>query len=811
MEYIRCKQTLLPIRVAFTVSVSDSKSVIEATQYSTVLWGGVGNVIIPIWKRFPTKRTKSRSLGLLKDFDPDYIINLTSFSLPKEIVENYSKRILPKSRFLIRDKKGTRFGAGLTILPLIQHVWDTETRSITGKSRALLLKNIERSRYKSYWSVVFGSYSKLFDFASKFSSGLKAKELKASFANLKKVKIEDVITPIEFTGYKLTKLGRGGGFSTHIIFIGNPTNRLDLVEFWNIRASGGKVLFVPTTHFKQFGDAISSMVDKGDYPINERVQNQADLQKGPSVKEPQFVHVCDWIKRELGHNLSRRSWIPSWGARRRRVSQDITPCSYVDSEKTDNLLFDGESLAPLELIKPSFFREEKLYERFSRGKQDRFYWINQIELSDNYKNDYFFKLPQDEKLTELISRSFILGSPDKVRLNESGIVYYNNDFLGQINIYPPRVEEVIGEMFGKRNLKISPSPAGIFAKRIMEHLGGLRGCRVFKIRGVRDALIQLSNQEPRFGKTFGDLKGIVGNRTKDDFGGPNWDDPIYKGLVLYYKQLAPLTPVIAIDHLFKKNVFRVGLRFTCQKCGKEDWYHLTEFDINFTCRYCFQNQHIGSLEGRAKREWHYKSDGLFTIPNVGEGSLSVILALWRLDHLVRGGSFKYLSSQNVLEIKDCEIDFVAVFTDHFQMGSVLVLGEARNFIDFTRKNVSKLMEVGSRFSPKPHLCFATLKDKFSDKEIEELKRVVKHGFGLIPLTRLDLDPYNLYDRFDSLKNKHAVTLEDFSFNLCALNLDLTEDKTYDLIHFKEKEMHERFMRLMKEREKKKKQAGKKQP
>ena len=557
-----------------------------------------------------------------------------------------------------------------------------------------------------------------------------------------------------------------------------------------MRASGLRILFVPIKHYRQFSKAISAVVKQGDYPINEHVQNQADLQKGSSISESQFSKVCDWIKNELHHNLARRSWDPNWGAKRRKISRDIVPCEYIDSEKTSNLLFDGDNLAPIELIKPSFFRDE----RFKGHKYDRFYWINKIELSDNYKNEFFFTIPPDEHLGGLVSRSFILGSTDKIRLSDSGILYYNNDFLGHVNIHPVRVQEVIEEMFSKRGMKISASPAGVFAERIMEHLGGLRGCRVLKLRGVREVLISLSNKKPRFGMTFGELKGVVGNRVKDDFGGPNWDHANYKDIILYRRQPMPLNPSIAINHLFKKNVFRAGLRFTCQKCGKEDWYHLTEFDVNFICRYCFSNQHIGSLEGNIKKEWHYKSDGLFMISNVGEGSLSVILALWRLDHLDHGNGFKYLTSQDVKGSKVGEVDFIAMFTSHFQLGHVLILGEARNFVDFSRKDVSKLIEIGSEFSPKPYLCFATLKDEFSDKELDELKRVIKNGFGLIPLTRLDLDPYDLYDRFDSLKNKYATTLEDLSFNLCSLNFRLSEQETYDLINFKEKKMHEKFLR-----------------
>lgn len=361
MEYIRCNQKVLPIRFAFAISLSDD-SALDAVKYSTALWGGQGNILVPIWKKFPNKELKKRSIGLLKDFDPDYIVNLSSIGVPKDIADEFGKRILPKSEFLKSDNGSTQFGCGLTIVPLLNHIWDTETKSVTGKSRALQFKDI-KGRYHKYWSFVFGKYPDGFkaDFESIFSSALEARELKASFANLKKVKTNEIIAPINITVYQLTRLGYGGGFSSHLIYIGNPTNTHDLVEFWNLRASGCEILFVPINHYKDFGEKIKIAIEAGDYPINERVQNQADMQKAPSIKESEFEEVCKWVTDELKHNIPRRSWLPNWGARRERILRDTVPCKYVDTEGTTNLMFDGEDLSPLSLIRPSFFADDRSY------------------------------------------------------------------------------------------------------------------------------------------------------------------------------------------------------------------------------------------------------------------------------------------------------------------------------------------------------------------------------------------------------------------------------------------------------------------
>jgi hypothetical protein len=47
-------------------------------------------------------------------------------------------------------------------------------------------------------------------------------------------------------------LGGAASFSSHIIFIGDHRNVADLLEFWNIRATGRTVAFVPAAAYQVF-------------------------------------------------------------------------------------------------------------------------------------------------------------------------------------------------------------------------------------------------------------------------------------------------------------------------------------------------------------------------------------------------------------------------------------------------------------------------------------------------------------------------------------------------------------------------------
>lgn len=95
--------------------------------------------------------------------------------------------------------------------------------------------------------------------------------------------------------------------------------------------------------------------------------------------------------------------------------------------------------------------------------------------------------------------------------------------------------------------------------------------------------------------------------------------------------------------LLEKRVIRPGFEFECRSCSKRDWYHVSQFDEEFTCRFCFTRQ---SVNFASLRDWQYKANGLFQICDSAQGSLAVIVSLWRFEDLAHS-SGRYMTSQNL--------------------------------------------------------------------------------------------------------------------------------------------------------------------
>ena len=95
----------------------------------------------------------------------------------------------------------------------------------------------------------------------------------------------DAYTPLEATGYGIRLLGSRGSLSSHVVYLGDPNSLADLTEFWNIRAAGHSVMFVPKDHVDPHLSRARSLVAQGSYQLNPNYRNKATLLRGHGVDE----------------------------------------------------------------------------------------------------------------------------------------------------------------------------------------------------------------------------------------------------------------------------------------------------------------------------------------------------------------------------------------------------------------------------------------------------------------------------------------------------------------------------------------------
>jgi len=752
MESITIDQRLRPLRYAFMVNPGDASSALTAVSLNTVVWGGIYNPIVPT-------EPEATCVGLLTVFDPDYLVNLTPRVLPDRLAARFKDRVIAQNELFRAEEPGgstRRLTLGFGMGPIMWHIYKNLLGEGTKASPAAYVGAVPED-WTTYTSFVFGGLSGLPDGGSSFIEHYRGvlAATKVDFDPSEDRDFREWRFPINATAFGIKRLGGGGSFSSHIVYVGDHANFDDLVEFWNIRCTGREIAFLSIGQYRNQSQIIKTIIKEGRYRfgINLSVESHADIQKGKSLSEAQFAEVREWVCGLKIEPAPFRDWSPRFGESIPFYVGDIHAATLEAESSQETALFHDGQLTPVKLVQPLYLDDDRL-----TGDHR---WAVEVMPSTLHSSDeWMSRLPCAPGANDILP-NYTLRS-DALRVSPAGLVVSPEYPAKQLHIFPVRTFDVIaGLVRHATGLRTEFSHPGRYADRIIRKMGSLQfGCRVFKLRGVREVIDKLSKGDSL---KRGDICAIIRRTSADTSGSRNWVEDFYKGFAI--GQGSPVSNVNAVfDVLLEKKVLRPGLQLTCPNCFGSDWYHVSEIDEHYACHYCFERQRVpfGS-----KPDWQYKADGLFRLPDSAQGSLAVILALWRLshDHFTTDG--RYITSVKLGN--EYEMDYCWLGMSSSSSACELVLGEARNFVDYVGRDIEKLAQLADRFEEKPFLAFATLKDRFAEPEKSLLRGLAERGYRLLPFTRMELDPYDIWSRFDD-KYIRRANLPRLSEILVHVNL-----------------------------------------
>jgi hypothetical protein len=730
---------------------------VQAASINAALWGGVFNPIVPL-------APDDDRDGLIRAFDPDLLVNLTGQALPAACSGRYDQRIIDPSELVRTDHRTKRreLAIGFNIVPLLNHVHEKQVRFTEEPTRAALIVPTDAENWAEFVAFAFGLFRWVPETDIKFAD-LFQRGLRARIVDLPDLTpppdYETLVPPLEFTRYGLRRSRGAANFSSHIIFIGDHRSPIDLVAYWNIRATGRTTTFVPIAAYRTFEPLVRFVVSDGNYPLNQQVQNRTDLQKAPSLDGAAFSEVCDWIAGLGVGPVVRRDWAPQFGVEVDRYVGDISVSDLVACDGDEISILDNARMTPVKVVPPPYLTETGVDPGSLR-------WSVEIAMSGAFsEQDFMFSFPNEPAVEQTVLHS-MYRLPRDIRLGRRGIVLQQDHPRATFFPVPVPTKDIIDALFHQAGLETTPSQPGQYAEQIIRKMGSLDHCRVFKVRGVRQILDELGDGSIL---TKGNMYQRV-TSTEADEQGKNWRPDLYEDLVLRAGQKRPLGFSTIFDILLESRIVRPGFTLRCPTCFAQDWYHVSEVSETYTCRFCFSSQRVNFA---LAKEWQYRSDGLFRIPDSAQGSVAVILSLMRLDHFSRDHHGRFVTSRNVLvrETRNRhEIDYAYVVTDDFKTSYEIVLGQATRFSDFTDIDMQTMADLADRFPRKPYLAFSTLKDRYSDADRARLRDLAGRGHRVIALTREELDPYDLFKRFELAPAKYAISLAELSENTLHLNV-----------------------------------------
>jgi hypothetical protein len=707
-----------PIRVGFCVRDGDLASAMRAMEYAHTIWGGRFCPIIPI-------DNFNYAEQLVNSFKVDILFPIKKDTEIEKFLAKFQHLRWPFSHeeFWIEQNSGKSTQL-LSVAHPFRHIATQTGRDTTARDPVVLLKWDKTDLLDSWLLAFVGAYAKedsgqLPDYEKQFCEILNAtiqtlepnQNLPSNFF--------EFVTPNLITEFDLylkmsTWFGRGSG-----IYVANGNDFIDLVNFWNFRANGENLIFYNTAASNRLDPVLQNFVLK-----SEKMQHGGE----------NGLVVCG-RDRSLLESLNLKnchiSEIPTGEWDYFNQSQP-----HFASSRTRSVLatVNDESLPPalsLSLPEKPFFDDTRLHNQHVMATVGS-YLHNALSESD-----YLFPPPPIRLLNEFYARQFWF-DPFQVRVNPDGVGFMVAATDEHLQLRAIKSFDVFEKIFAAVGIKIQRDRPGLIAQRLIKQMGGLQGCRVFKIRGVRD-LIQKYQPNASFTHS---------NATKMIF---DADFKEYESLHIKLRNHEKLSPNDVFQFLLESEVFRAGLELHCPNCELDFWKHIDECKTMLPCDYCGKIFNL-TPQLKDRGDWRFRRSGLFGKEDNQEGGIPVILTLQQLDTSLGWHPITYCTAVKLIpstaKINECETDFIVISSN--RDGNVeIAISECKTNKDISEEDVTNLSKVATCLAEHkfhPFVIFSKT-GTFSAEEINRCKQAgTWSNGGIILLSGRELEPYHIYER-----------------------------------------------------------------
>lgn len=705
-----------PVRVGLLVRAKSAEDFLEAVSVSTSLWGGLHNPILPVaetgespWIETIVRRYQVDVLASPSDPTAFSDIKARLGHVPWPYMMGGGQPLLSEL-----GGEGPAFSLVDIALPL-SHYWVKEWRHVS-ETPALLPVCISTSPLAPMYAASFGRFpsatSPYPSLEEGFRRSTKARPVDLETERPKK-EWHEALWPIVGTTLGLTHQASEARFLDSGCVVGDPSNVDHLIFFWNLRAAGADVIFVPSdnvdphlaiveSHLKrllsrpsrwgqdserwfevwqpeEFGSARGG---SGRHEVPEAI---AELVKGSAKLAVGSLNDYTWTQPTLGNlppTSAPRSVLATFDERYGgpHISADLSARPFPEAEMSR-----------------------------SRGWQ---YWAWAIESTPRaLPEETTLRLPLLRDLNDWYSRAFMPAYPGTLRVQPEGF-----DLLKPVNdatleLSPLPIDALIGKLFERAGIQSKRSFAGEVTQRVLETMGGLRPSLIFKVTGVRKLLAEEKARRgvkrPHAVQLILDKDSATKRASFDHFRS-YWRD---------------ITPETILEILLERGVFRAGLELSCPKCKLLPFVEADRIGDEIQCPLCgFRFALAPLVHGK---EWVFRISGVFEREGSPHGAIPAILAMAELARrdFLSGSTIVRPATDLTFDRRSCETDLVGLEISNEGFPSI-VIGECKSQKAIDENDIRNLKEVRQRIRASGvecYLLFAVLREKFTDDEVALLR------------------------------------------------------------------------------------------
>ena len=817
---------LRPIRLAFVVPPDDEVALLEAITINTFLWGGMFNPIIPNYRRLPRAwfhgpgsegSAKSVLSGYLDAFDPDFIV-LVGDSTQSHFPVGYRKELKSRDILEFVTEDGTpRYGIGL--FEILNDYIAKEARFLTYDKPEACTFNFTKG-FGLFLSSVFGKLRADLNeiFLKKFVPHLHAKELDCSLQSYAAFLDSGRLFLRRFTAFHITPSGRRS-LDDDCIFFLDATKVLDIIDYWNLRASGRTVIPVPkqAATYNPTKKLVAEFLEENFYPYrhNAKMFHDTTIIKGRSVSDAEFDAYTKALASQTapassGHRFVAQYWYPKIWDEWARGRQAAACCDLESRDKQQDISGSTDRVSSRTLDPP-------FASRFGGSNAPRF--ANEIEL----------RVYGEERLTAEVlpeggpqpPQSVHLSASSDWRLSKKGLVYLSRHRNWSITLSPPESEGLFTGWLNTLGWTVELSQAGRTARQLLKQLGGtwqiatLANEELIKLlgdmnesKGLTGPLIKLLQQAKNASKPTIDgitknIEQLFGN---NDERGILVKDALWPRLEkVANSSRFPTNTIAILKSLTAIDAFRLGLKIHCTVCGRPSWYSITDIDYRLRCQKCAERFDLPAHSPNDLK-WAYKTFGAFSLPGQADGAYAVLLCLRFFSQVLDVATTPILSFIARRAGVELEADLgLLIRESRFSSTRVeTVFCECKTYGPFKDRDVERMMTIADHF-PGAVLVFATLRRSLEESEKRRIRTLANKGRRywkaerpynpVLVLTGNELfAEFGIHEAWEKVGGKHATLASQFRGldNLIEV-CDATQQLYLDLKPWQEW-LHERWER-----------------
>ena len=729
LEPINVAISLRPVRIGFLVDPTKRAVLSKVMRLASCMWGGMMCLIIPVIGRVPKQwrtewdRTKGPEItkGYIRFFEPDIFVETAAdqHKLAELNAEGLGSRQRIRSlASLIRKDHGLAadLDVGVNMYHIYSHLYREEFQfQKRVKPRIFDFKGGDAVSV-AFFEAAFGCFpkGKVLSYLPKvYRDAFDAEVVTPSAKQWREMMEKGAGYPLYYTVRDIEAQFESSRDPT--IFIFDPLNPLDVIDFWNFRIFNRHVLPVNSHWLDESRDAVVRCIRENYQPLPTN-PNGIMIRTGIHVaRSMDFEKIAEQLRlNEVGlpqDSLSIQGWYePIWGKEGRNRFNASPGILSVKSRDAQVVPSEDERPTIRFPLQAPDFKDD------FRGVGPS--WVNVVQVRQYGSIKNFADVMPTAAAGD--RPGYPIYATHEQFVSREGYVTFHNYKSDEGYLQLPRREQAVINWLKSEGINAAPSEAGRIADQVISAVGGLSGISLLREREVLDLLNKMSISRREWGDGASDE---FQDRTAK---ASVWDITLKKVQQRVWGKWKTLQRYV------DAGVIRLGLSVSCTHCGKENWYSLEGVAATIECSRCLKSYKYPQGDPLKKDVWKYRVIGPFASPNYAEGSYCVALTLGLLQ---KGfGAMAQFTFTTGLELRigehSLETDFFAWHNDGgFRRSTadpITLVGECKSYGTdvFKPKDIARLKELALALQG-AHLVVATLKDELGADEIGRLRGLAK--------------------------------------------------------------------------------------